>query len=56
MKVSSMEFAVNPQENQLKKYFNLPGFRRGQQEIISAVLSGRDVLAVLPTGGGKSLC
>ena len=31
-------------------------FRPGQEEIVRATLSGRDVLAVLPTGGGKSLC
>lgn len=40
----------------LEEYFGLSGFRRGQKEIISSVLAGRDVLAVLPTGGGKSLC
>ncbi|XGC80271.1 ATP-dependent DNA helicase RecQ [Bdellovibrio bacteriovorus] len=40
----------------LNKYFNLSQFRRGQKEIIEAVLQKKDVLAVLPTGGGKSLC
>lgn len=40
----------------LQTAFHLPAFRRGQKEIISSVLAGRDVLAVLPTGGGKSLC
>jgi ATP-dependent DNA helicase RecQ len=40
----------------LKENFHLEQFRPGQKEIISAVLQGRDVLAVLPTGGGKSLC
>jgi ATP-dependent DNA helicase RecQ len=40
----------------LQSHFGLPNFRRGQKEIITSVLSGRDVLAVLPTGGGKSLC
>ncbi|MBX3021750.1 MAG: ATP-dependent DNA helicase RecQ [Bdellovibrionales bacterium] len=40
----------------LQSHFGLPHFRRGQKEIISSVLSGKDVLAVLPTGGGKSLC
>lgn len=40
----------------LENKFSLPGFRTGQREIIEAVLRGQDVLAVLPTGGGKSLC
>jgi len=40
----------------LKTHFDLDGFRRGQREIIASVLEGKDVLAVLPTGGGKSLC
>lgn len=40
----------------LKSHFNLSQFRIGQREIISAVLNNKDVLAVLPTGGGKSLC
>jgi ATP-dependent DNA helicase RecQ len=40
----------------LKSVFGYDDFRPGQQEIISAVLSGRDVLAVMPTGSGKSMC
>lgn len=43
-------------QNFLSKHFGLSAFRRGQQEIILSVLQGRDALAVLPTGGGKSLC
>ena len=43
-------------EKVLQKSFSLPGFRKGQREIITAVLEKKDVLAVLPTGGGKSLC
>jgi ATP-dependent DNA helicase RecQ len=43
-------------EAQLQKTFGFSSFRPGQDEIIGAVLSGRDVLAVMPTGGGKSLC
>jgi ATP-dependent DNA helicase RecQ len=40
----------------LKKYWGYDDFRPLQEEIIEAVLSGRDSLAVLPTGGGKSIC
>ena len=40
----------------LKDYWGYDGFRPMQEEIISAALEGRDVLAILPTGGGKSVC
>jgi ATP-dependent DNA helicase RecQ len=40
----------------LKDVFGFTSFRRGQEELIDAVLAGRDVLAVMPTGAGKSLC
>jgi ATP-dependent DNA helicase RecQ len=42
--------------NALKKYFGYDRFRHGQQEIIEAVLRQQDVLAIMPTGGGKSIC
>jgi len=41
---------------ELTRVYGFSGFRPGQEEIVSAVLSGEDVLAVMPTGSGKSLC
>ena len=40
----------------LEKYWGYTSFRSMQAEIVEAALSGRDVLAILPTGGGKSVC
>ncbi|MCD7033332.1 ATP-dependent DNA helicase [Metabacillus sp. GX 13764] len=40
----------------LKKQFGYETFKEGQKEIIADVLAGKDVLAMLPTGGGKSVC
>src|SRR6184192_4518198 len=40
---------------QLRKHFGHREFREGQEQIVAAVLGGRDVLAVMPTGSGKSL-
>ena len=41
---------------ELRRIFGFGGFRANQEGIVRAILSRRDVLAVMPTGGGKSLC
>jgi ATP-dependent DNA helicase RecQ len=40
----------------LREVFGFPGFRPGQREAVEAAVAGRDVLVVMPTGSGKSLC
>ena len=40
----------------LKHYFGYDTFRDGQEKLIRAILEGRDVLGIMPTGAGKSLC
>ena len=51
----SGESMVQPLEV-LKKYWGYDSFRPKQEDIVRAALEGRDVLAILPTGGGKSVC
>ncbi|RMG08794.1 MAG: ATP-dependent DNA helicase RecQ [Planctomycetota bacterium] len=52
---SPAEAAPDPLETELRRLFGFPSFRPGQREAIASVLAGRDTVAVLPTGGGKSL-
>ena len=40
----------------LAEHFGYQSFRPGQDRVIEAVLAGRDALAVMPTGAGKSVC
>lgn len=42
--------------NILRRYFGLDSFRPGQERLADDILSGRDCLGIMPTGGGKSLC
>lgn len=47
---------INQAQKVLKKIYGYDKFRRGQEEVVSSILSGKDTLAILPTGGGKSIC
>jgi len=40
----------------LAAHFGYPDFRPGQSDVVAGILAGRDMLAILPTGGGKSVC
>lgn len=40
----------------LKKYFGYTSFKEGQEELVDGILIGRDVLGIMPTGAGKSIC
>jgi ATP-dependent DNA helicase RecQ len=48
--------AINSLEKALKYYFGYDRFRPNQRQIIEAALENRDLLVIMPTGGGKSLC
>ncbi len=47
---------MGPMQRPLAEVFGFAAFRPGQEEIATSVLEGRDTLAIMPTGGGKSLC
>ncbi|CAL8481551.1 DEAD/DEAH box helicase [Caballeronia sp. S22] len=48
---------LDPQlESALRSVFGIPDLRPGQEEVVRSVLEGRDTLAIMPTGAGKSLC
>ena len=40
----------------LRHFFGYTAFRDGQEAVIDALLSGRDVMSIMPTGAGKSIC
>ncbi len=47
---------MDPLIRALRDHYGWDGFKPGQRPVLEAILSGQDALAVLPTGGGKSLC
>jgi len=55
MRISDSGIYNTPKEA-LKAVFGYDSFRPGQEAVINAILEGRDILAVMPTGAGKSLC
>ena len=50
------DFMTGSPEAVLKEYFGYDSFRTGQAEVVNSLLSGHDVLAIMPTGAGKSIC
>ena len=55
MSVQNRKVIQSPAEA-LKRYFGFDDFLDGQEEVVNQIVSGRDGLVVMPTGGGKSLC
>ena len=58
MSIRMKQTSVSPKDlkRTMQEVFGLEAFRPGQEEVINAILSGRDTLAIMPTGSGKSLC
>ncbi|NOS82693.1 MAG: DEAD/DEAH box helicase, partial [Nitrospira sp.] len=52
----SYTLTVDDLTRQLSEQFGFAKFRPGQEEVVRAVLAGRDAMTVMPTGQGKSLC
>ena len=51
-----MDVEMQESKDALTRVFGFAEFRPGQQEILEAVFAGKNILAVMPTGSGKSLC
>ncbi len=47
---------ITDKKTVLKEYFGHSGFKVGQEQVVDSILQGRDVLCVMPTGAGKSVC
>lgn len=54
--IIEVNFLLDKTINILEKYFGYKSFRKGQKEIVDAITQGNDVIAIMPTGGGKSIC
>jgi ATP-dependent DNA helicase RecQ len=54
--MEAMAVEIRELRTALERWFGFPSFRPSQEAIVRDVLAGRDVFALLPTGGGKSLC